>query len=72
MAVIIKPATILKFHKALVNLKYKQLYSNIPRNKTGRKGPEQEINDMLFAIKQRNPRFGYLGISMQIFEAFGI
>lgn len=38
IAVVIRPATILKFHKALVDRKYKLLYSNKGKKKTGRKG----------------------------------
>ena len=37
IAVIIKPATILAFHKALVKRKYSKLYSNKTKKNPGRK-----------------------------------
>ncbi len=46
IAVVLKPATILKFHKALVNRKYRQLYSNKAIRKSGRKGPDQALNSV--------------------------
>ncbi len=72
LAVILKPATILKFHKALVKRKYKELYSNKGKMKPGRKGPHQELMDLVIEMKKRNPRFGYGKISMQIYHEFGI
>lgn len=72
IAVIIKPATILKFHKMLVKKKYSQLYSNKTRKKPGRKPRDQALIDLVIEMKRRNPTFGYGRISMQIYEAFGI
>ena len=43
IAVVLKPATILKFHKLFVERKYKKLFPNNTKNKPGRKGPSQEI-----------------------------
>ena len=37
IAIVIKPSTLLNFHKALVRRKYKLLYSNKGRNNPGRK-----------------------------------
>jgi len=37
IAILIKPATLLKFHKALVNKKYQLLFSNKSRKKPGKK-----------------------------------
>ena len=71
-AIILKPATILCFHKALVKRKYKTLFSNKSHNKLGRKAPDQKIVDLVIEIKKRNKTFGYGRIAMQIFEAFGI
>jgi len=70
--VIIKPATLLKFHKALVNRKYSLLFSNKSGKKPGPKGPEQSIIDLIIEMKQRNPSYGYRRIAMQISNAFGI
>ena len=38
-AIIIRPSTLLKFHKALVRRKYRLLFSSIRRSKPGPKGP---------------------------------
>ena len=72
IAVIIKPATLLKFHKALVNRKYSLLFSNKSGKKPGPKGPEQSIIDLILEMKQRNPTYGYRRIAMQISNSFGI
>ena len=72
VAVILKPATILAFHKALVKRKYSKLYSNQAQKIPGRKAREQVLIDLVIEMKRRNPSFGYGRISMQIFEAFGI
>ena len=72
IAVIFKPATFIRFHKALVNRKYQRLYSNKTTKKPGRKTPDQVLIDAVLDMKKKNPLFGYLRISMQIHEAFGI
>jgi hypothetical protein len=72
IAVIIKPTTLLAFHKSLVNRKYSRLYSNKTRRIPGRKPQDQAIIDLVIEMKKRNPSFGYGRISMQIFKAFGI
>ena len=72
IAVIIKPVTILAFHKSLVNQKYSLLYSNKKKKVLGRKSQDQALIDLVIDMKNRNPSFGYGRISMQIFEAFGI
>ena len=72
IGVIIKPATIIKFHQAIVKRKYHLLYSAKKRQRPGRKGPDQQLVNLLLEMKARNPNFGYSRISMQIHEAFGI
>ncbi len=72
VAVIIKPATIFAFHKALVNRKYRKLYSNKTKKVPGRKSQDQVLIDLVIDMKRRNPSFGYGRISMQILEAFGL
>ena len=42
-AVIIKPSTLLKFHRALVKRKYRRLFSNTDRRRPGPKGPSREL-----------------------------
>ena len=72
VAVILKPATILTFHKALVKRKYSKLYSNQAKKIPGGQARDQILIDLVVEMKRRNPSFGYGRISMQIFEAFGI
>jgi putative transposase len=72
VAVIIKPATILDFHQALLKRKYSKLYSNKAKKIPGKKAQDQDFIDLVIEMKRRNPSFGYGRISMQIFEAFGI
>ena len=59
IAIILKPATLLKFHKSLVQRKYHLLFSNKSPKKPGRKGPEQNLIDAIIEMKRRNPRYGY-------------
>ena len=72
IAIAIKPATILKFHKALVQRKYKLLYSNKSCRKQGRNRPSQKMINLVIEMKQRNPSYGYRRIAMQIYQSFGI
>ena len=72
VAFIFKPATILKFHKALVERKYSKLYSNRSKKISGRKPQDERIIDLVIEMKELNPPFGYGRIAMQIYEAFGI
>jgi hypothetical protein len=72
VAVILKPTTILAFHKALVKRKYSNLYSNTAKKIPGRKARDQVLIDLVIEMKRRNPSFGYGRISIQIFEAFGV
>jgi putative transposase len=72
IAVIIKPTTLLAFHKSLVNRKYSRLYSNKTRRIPGRKPQDKALVDLVIEMKARNPCFGYGRIAMQIFDAFGI
>jgi len=71
IAILIKPTTLLKFHKALVKRKYRLLFSNKTSRKPGPKGPSDELVKLIIEMKKRNPRYGYLRIAMQIQEAFG-
>lgn len=72
IAIILKPATLLKFHKALVNRKYRLLFSNKSSRKPGPKGPDEKIIHIIIEMKQRNPSYGYRRIAMQISDTFGI
>src|SRR5437899_2136997 len=70
----IKPATLFKFHKALVHQKYRLLFtsSSLPRRKPGPKGPSRELIAAIVEMKRRNPRFGCVRIAQQIAHAFGV
>lgn len=72
-AIVLKPATILHFHRSLVRRKYRSLFS--PKRKPARpgpKGPSPELVAAIVEMKQRNPRFGYRRIADQIALAFNI
>jgi putative transposase len=69
----LKPATLLKFHKALVHRKYRLLFSSSRRRcKPGPKGPSAPLIAAIVEMKQRNPTFGCVRIAQQIAHAFGI
>ncbi len=72
VAIIIKPATLLKFHRALVKRKYRRLFSNKGHRRPGPKGPSQELIDAIVELKQRNPRYGCPRIAYIITLTFGI
>jgi putative transposase len=61
-----KLATILKFHRAIVQKKYRRLYSAKSPRKPGPKGPDPELIRLVVDIKHRNPRMGYDRIAMQV------
>ena len=73
LGALVKPATLLKFHKALVDHKYRLLFSSSqPRRKPGPKGPSAELVAAIVALKARNRRFGCVRIAQQISHDFGI
>ena len=71
-AVIIRPATLLSFHNALMQRKYRLLYSPRGGRKPGQKGPSKDVIKALVEMKQRNPRYGCPRIAQQINLAFGL
>src|ERR1700694_2089001 len=73
LGVFVKPATLFKFHRVLVNRKYRLLFSSSShRRKPGPKGPSAELIAAIVALKSRNPHFGYVRIAQQIAHAFGV
>ncbi len=73
LSAIVKSATLFKFHKALVDRKYRMLFSSSGRQrKPGPKGPSAELIAAIVEMKRRNPKFGYLKIAQQISHAFGL
>ena len=71
-AVIVKPSTLLSFHKALVKRKYLQLFSYHGNRKSGPKGPNSDLIKAIVEIKHRNPSFGCPRIALIITSTFGI
>ena len=74
LGALIKPATLFKIHKALVDRKYRLLFSSstTPRRKPGPKGPPRELIAAIVELKSRNPKFGCVRIAQQISHAFGV
>jgi hypothetical protein len=62
-AIVIKPSTIMCFHRALVRRKYQLLFTPKRRGKPGPKGPSPELIAAIGEMKRRNPRFGYQRIA---------
>ena len=57
-AIVLRPSTLLRFHRALRQRKYRQLFSSTVPKKPGPKGPSQELIAAVLAMKQRNPTWG--------------
>jgi len=73
LSVSIRPATLFKFHKALVHRKYRLLFSSPrQRRKPGPKGPSEQLIAAIVEMKHRNPKFGCVRIAQQIAYAFDI
>jgi hypothetical protein len=71
-AVVIKPATLTKFRRALLSRNYQRLFSSRKHAKPGPKGPSEDLIRVIVELKQRNPRFGCPRIAQQINKTFGI
>ena len=73
VAVAVRPATLLRFHRALVRRKYQWLYSSKRTgHRPGPKGPSNELIAAVLELKCLNPRFGCARIAQQISLAFGL
>ena len=71
-AIILKHATLLRFHRGFKDFKYRFLYSSSPKRKPGPKGPSPELIRAICELKQRNPRFGCPKIAQHLAKTFGI
>jgi len=70
---ILKPTTLFKLHKTLVDRKYRMLFSSTGHRRTpGPKGPSPELIAAIVEMKVRNPRFGCVRIAQQISQAFSV
>jgi putative transposase len=72
VAVAIRPATLLRFHRALIKRKYRLLFSGRRPCRPGPTGPSEELIAVILEMKRRNPRFGCPRIAQQVSHAFGI
>jgi putative transposase len=71
-AIVFKPRTLLNLHQALIQRKYRRLFSSSRPTKPGPKGPSREVIAAVVEMKQRGPSLGYPRIAQQITLAFGI
>jgi putative transposase len=62
---------LLHLHSLLRKRKYRQLFSRQRGRRAGPKGPNQELIDVVVAMKRRNPSWGCPRIAQQIALAFG-
>jgi len=72
VAVVVKPSTLLRLHRALVKRKYRLLYSSRVRLRPGPRRSSRELIDAVVEMKRRNPYFGCRQIAEQISNAFGM
>jgi putative transposase len=72
VAVVIKPSTLLRFHRALIQRKYRLLFTPRGRQRPGPKGPTKELVAAILEMKRRNPRCGCPRIAQEIAHAFGV
>ncbi len=71
-AIILKPATLLRFHHGFKDFKYRCLYSSSLKKKPGPKGPSPELIRAICELKRLNPRFGCPKIAQHLAKIFGI
>ena len=71
-AIVLKPSTILNYHRTLVKRKYRLLFTSKNRGKPGPSGPSSELVSAIVQMKRRNPNFGYQRIADQIALVFDI
>jgi len=71
-AIVLKPSTILRFHRYLVKRKYRQLFTPKTRGRPGPKGPSPELVSAILKMKRRNSNFGFQRIADQISLVFDI
>jgi transposase InsO family protein len=70
-AILIKPSTLLRCHRALTEFKLKWLFSS-RHHKPGPKGPKPDIIKAIVEFKRRNPHLGCRKIAQQLAHSFGI
>ena len=65
-AIVLKPSTVLRLHRALIQRKYRRLFSSNGPTRPGPKGPSQDVIAAVVDMKQRNPSWGCPRIAHQI------
>ena len=70
-AIVLRPSTILEFHRALRTRKYRWLFSPT-RRRTGPQGPSKALVDAIVDMKRRDPGWGCPRIAQQIALAFAV
>src|SRR3979490_2061166 len=65
-AIVFKPSTLLRRHRAVVRRKCRRFFSPKEPMKPGPKGPSQEVIAAVVNMKQRNPSWGCPRIAQQI------
>jgi len=71
-AIVVKPSTLLRLHRALTKRIYRRLFSPTVRRKPGPRGPAPDLIAAVVDMKRRNPTWGCPRIAQQIGLAFGI
>src|SRR6266850_3983414 len=71
-AIVLRPSTLLSLHRALIQRKYRRLFSSKTPTKPGPKGPRQDVIAAVVDMKQGNRSWGCPRIAQQITLAFGI
>jgi putative transposase len=71
VAIAFRPSTFLNFHRAMVQRKYRLLFSPKQGTKPGPKGPTADLIQAVIEMKRRNPTWGCPQIAEQINLAFG-
>ncbi len=71
-AVVLKTSARLAFHAALVQRKYRRLFSPKRRGKPGPKGPSPELIEAIIETKRRNPGWGCRRIAQQLCFVIGL
>jgi len=69
---VLKPSTILGFHRTLVKRMYRLRFTPKTRGKPGPIGPSPELISAIVEMRRRNPNFGCQRISDQISPVFDI
>jgi putative transposase len=70
VAIAFKPSTLLSFHRAMVQRKYRLLFSPRQRTKSGPTGPTADLIRAVIEMKRLNTSWGFPQIAEQINLAF--